>query len=446
MNVYDSGRMADLLAPIGYGMTDTPNDADMIILNTCHIREHATEKVFSEIGRLEKIRHMEGKTRQILAVAGCVAQAEGAELLKRAPYLDIVLGPQSYHLLPESVAKAERARQFSSGKKQGAGIMETNFPVESKFDSLPQPQTSRGISAFLSIQEGCDKFCTFCVVPYTRGAEYSRPVEDLVKEAQRLGELGAREITLLGQNVNAYHGNSPNGSSWGLGRLLIHLAERVPSIKRFRYMTSHPKDMDEELIIAHRDLAQLMPYLHLPVQSGSDRILESMNRRHDRRFYLQIIEKLRKVRPDIAFSSDFIVGFPGENEDDFRATMDLIKEVHFAQAYSFRYSARPGTPASSLQNQIVEPIQEERLRLIQELLNGQQQSFNRSKVGTVMDVLIEKRGRFQGQIAGKSPYLQAVHLQGAEDDLGVIVPVYITGLGQFSLAGEMANQASEKCA
>lgn len=450
MNVYDSNRMADLLAPIGYSPTEHFDEADMIILNTCHIREHATEKVFSEVGRLEKIRKRAGKDRQILAVAGCVAQAEGEELLRRAPYIDIVLGPQSYHLLPESVAKAERARQQSEPgeeKKRGAGILETDFPAISKFDFLPDHHRPQGISAFLSVQEGCDKFCTFCVVPYTRGAEYSRPVKDLLREASKLVELGAREITLLGQNVNAYHGEGPDGKDWRLGRLMMYLAENIPNLRRLRYTTSHPRDMDEELIAAHRELPQLMPYLHLPVQSGSDRILATMNRRHDIRFYMEILEKLRKARADIAFSSDFIVGFPGESDADFAATIRLVEEISFAQAYSFKYSPRPGTPASMLEQQIPENVMEERLARLQELLNRQQRDFNRSKIGSVMDVLIEKPGRFDGQIAGKTPYLQAVHLLGSIAEIGKIIPVRMTGLGQFSLKGEYESlHKEERCA
>ncbi|HEY1385012.1 MAG TPA: tRNA (N6-isopentenyl adenosine(37)-C2)-methylthiotransferase MiaB, partial [Dongiaceae bacterium] len=346
MNVYDSARMADVLAPLGYGTAETPADADMVILNTCHIREHASEKVFSELGRLRAVRagRREHGADTIIAVAGCVAQAEGAEILRRAPDVDIVLGPQTYHRLPEMVARATRARGAKGGTTRGAagprgaGVLDTDFPAESKFDHLPAPAPDQAVSAFLAVQEGCDKFCTFCVVPYTRGAEFSRPVAQIVAEARALVVAGAREITLLGQNVNAYHGEAPDGSEWGLGRLVEHLADAVDGLARIRYTTSHPRDMDDALIAAHAEVPQLMPFLHLPVQSGSDRVLESMNRQHKAKRYYEIVDRLRAARSDIALSSDFIVGFPGESESDFAATLKLVEEIGFALAYSFKYS------------------------------------------------------------------------------------------------------------
>ena len=450
MNVYDSARMADVLAPLGYAETNDPAEADMVILNTCHIREKAAEKVFSELGRLKQsrdLRQAQGADT-IIAVAGCVAQAEGAEILRRAPQVDIVLGPQTYHRLPEMVARATRASarrmearaiQAPMTVRQGqAGILDTDFPVESKFDHLPEAANAPGVSAFLAIQEGCDKFCTFCVVPYTRGAEFSRPVAQITAEARRLVDQGAREITLLGQNVNAYHGVAPHGETeWGLARLIRHLADAVDGLARIRYTTSHPRDMDEDLIAAHAELPQLMPFLHLPVQSGSDRILEAMNRQHKAERFRDIVAKLRAVRPDLALSSDFIIGFPGESETDFQATMDLVAEIGFAQSFSFKYSVRPGTPAAALEYQVPEEVKDERLQRLQALLNRQLEDFNQAMIGRTLPVLFEKAGRYDGQLIGKSPYLQPVHATADESLIGRVVEVHIDGLSHFSLAGSL---------
>jgi tRNA-2-methylthio-N6-dimethylallyladenosine synthase len=435
MNVYDSARMADVLAPLGYAPVDAPDDADMVVLNTCHIREKATEKVFSELGRLrgfKQARAAQGK-RTILAVAGCVAQAEGAEILARAPYVDIVLGPQTYHRLPEMVARASRA---------AGAVLETDFPAESKFDFLPDaaaPQTTGGITAFLSIQEGCDKFCAFCVVPYTRGAEVSRPAASVLAEARRLVATGAREITLLGQNVNAYHGAGPDGRAWSLARLLYALAD-IAGLVRLRYTTSHPRDMGDDLINAHRDIPALMPYLHLPVQSGSDRVLDAMNRRHTRDDFLRIVEKLRAARADIALSSDFIVGHPGETEADFAETMRLVRDVRFAQAYSFKYSPRPGTPAAGSALQVAEDVKDRRLQELQAQLRDDTLAFNRGCVGLVTDVLITGPGRRPGQIGGRSPWLQPVHLVGPESLAGQVVPVRLVAAHQNSLSGDLYQE------
>jgi tRNA-2-methylthio-N6-dimethylallyladenosine synthase len=435
MNVYDSARMADVLAPLGYGPTAGPADADMVILNTCHIREKATEKVFSELGRLrafKQARAADGK-RTILAVAGCVAQAEGAEILARAPYVDIVLGPQTYHRLPEMVAQASRA---------AGAVLETDFPAESKFDYLPDDaaaQTAGGITAFLSIQEGCDKFCSFCVVPYTRGAEFSRPAASVLAEARRMVAGGVREITLLGQNVNAYHGEAPDGRIWSLARLLDALAE-IPGLARLRYTTSHPRDMDDDLIAAHGRINALMPYLHLPVQSGSDRMLAAMNRRHTVADFRGIIEKLRSVRPDIALSSDFIVGHPGETDADFDDTLRLVREVGFAQAYSFKYSPRPGTPAAGAALQVDEAVKDARLQALQAQLRDDTQRFNAGCVGLTVDVLMTGPGRHAGQMAGRSPWLQPVHLVGPASLAGQVVPVRIVAAHPNSLSGEIFQE------
>jgi tRNA-2-methylthio-N6-dimethylallyladenosine synthase len=438
MNVYDSARMADVLAPLGYGPAETAADADMVILNTCHIREKASEKVFSELGRLRRARAERGEAGadMIIAVAGCVAQAEGAEILRRAPEVDIVLGPQTYHRLPEMVARAVRARSARDGRtRRGAGVLDTDFPAESKFDYLPAPAPDQAVSAFLAIQEGCDRFCTFCVVPYTRGAEFSRPAAQIAAEARALVAAGAREITLLGQNVNAYHGEAPVGGEWGLGRLVRHLADTVDGLLRIRYMTSHPRDMDDDLIAAHAEVPQLMPFLHLPVQSGSDRMLEAMNRQHKARRFYDIVERLRAARPDLALSSDFIVGFPGESESDFTATMTLAEEIGFAQAFSFKYSVRPGTPGAAMENQVAEAVKDERLQRLQALLNAQQVAFNRAMVGRVLQVLFEKPGRHEGQLVGRSPYLQAVHAPADRSDIGTVVDLRIEDIGHFSLSG-----------
>lgn len=443
MNVYDSARMADVLAPLGYAPSDTPDGADMIILNTCHIRERAEEKVFSELGRLRPLKSAKTDGDMIIAVAGCVAQAEGAEIMRRAPYVDIVLGPQTYHRLPEMVARAARSAPGPDGK--GRGILDTDFPAEAKFDFLPAESVAPGVSAFLSIQEGCDKFCTFCVVPYTRGAEYSRPVAAVLIEARRLVAAGARELNLLGQNVNAYHGEAPDGGSWGLAPLAYALAE-IPGLERIRYTTSHPRDVDEALIRAHGDLPQLMPFLHLPVQSGSDRILEAMNRKHTAAHYLSLIDRFRAARPDIVFSSDFIVGFPGERDEDFRATMALVEEVGFVQAFSFRYSPRPGTPAAAIEDKVPDAVAQARLLELQDVLERRQRAFFAGMIGRTLDVLFEKPGRHDGQLIGRSPYLQGVHALAHPRLIGTIQPVHIKDATLQSLGGELvlvgADEAS----
>ncbi|MCF6303429.1 MAG: tRNA (N6-isopentenyl adenosine(37)-C2)-methylthiotransferase MiaB [Devosiaceae bacterium] len=433
MNVYDSDRMAGALAPEGFTQTGTIEDADLILLNTCHIREKASEKVFSELGRMKKLRderHKAGKSTRI-GVTGCVAQAEGDEIIARAPVVDLVVGPQSYHRLPELVAKAENGR-----------VIDTEFPIEDKFEHLPAPTKkvtiSRGLTSFLTVQEGCDKFCSFCVVPYTRGNEVSRPLSRIVEEAKNLADAGVREITLLGQNVNAYHGQGAEGTDKGLGALLFELA-KIEGLDRLRYTTSHPNDMDDELIAAHRDLDQLMPYLHLPVQSGSDRILKAMNRKHTAKSYFQVIEKIRTARPDIALSGDFIVGFPGETDADFTDTMTLVKEIGYASAYSFKYSARPGTPGALMDDQVERQVADERLQALQSLIKQGQSAFNQACAGQKMDVLIEKKGRLKGQVAGRSPYLQAVHLDADTSLIGSIVPVGIKSVGPNSLYGELID-------
>jgi len=438
MNVYDSARMADVLAPLGYEPAGSPEGADMIVLNTCHIREKAAEKVFSELGRLKqfKIAKEADGGRMLIAVAGCVAQAEGREILRRAPQVDVVLGPQTYHRLPEMIAKAMRAAP-------GAGVLDTDFPPESKFDHLPEEAASQGPAAFLSVQEGCDKFCTFCVVPYTRGAEFSRPVGQVVAEAERLVADGALEITLLGQNVNAYHGQaSVEGAEiWGLGRLIRRLAG-IDGLKRLRYTTSHPRDMDDDLIETHGAVKELMPYLHLPVQSGSDRVLEAMNRRHTADDYRRIVERLRRARPDLALSSDFIVGFPGETDRDFAETLRLVTETGFAQAYSFKYSPRPGTPAAMAECQVPEAVKAGRLAMLQTLLNEQQAAFNQMSVGKTMSVLLERPGRRSGQLVGRSPHMQAVHVSAPEHLLGRLVDVEIEAGHPNSLAGCLAGDCA----
>ena len=433
MNVYDSDRMAELLLPLGYRTDDAPDNADMVILNTCHIREKAAEKVFSELGRLRRLKDARKAAGRdmIIAVAGCVAQAEGEEIVRRAPYVDMVFGPQTYHRLPEMVAKVSRA---------GGAVLDTDFPVEDKFDHLPDQVRVEGAAAFLTIQEGCDKFCTFCVVPYTRGAEYSRPAAHVVAEASRMAAAGAREITLLGQNVNAYHGEAADGSEWGLGRLTREIAG-IGGIERIRYTTSYPAEVDAELISAHRDVAELMPFLHLPVQSGSDTVLKAMNRRHNADGYRKLVAKLRDARPDIALSSDFIVGFPGETDADFEATMRLIDEIGFVQAFSFKYSPRPGTPAAALETQVPETEKSARLAALQSLLEQQQTNFNNACIGKTFSVLLEKPGRHPGQLVGRTPYMQAVHLEAPSGMLGTIVDIRITGAQRNSLAGEFSTPA-----
>jgi len=435
MNVYDSARMTDVLRPLGYSPAEDANSADMVILNTCHIRDRAAEKVFSELGRLRKIKEARAQDGRetILAVAGCVAQAEGREILTRAPYVDIVLGPQTYHRLPEMVARAARA---------GGAVIETDFPVEQKFDFLPDatvPQLPGGITAFLTVQEGCDKFCSFCVVPYTRGAEASRPIASVLAEARRMVEQGVREITLLGQNVNAYHGEAPDGHTWGLARLLEALAA-IPGLLRLRYMTSHPRDMDDDLIAAHGNLPALMPFLHLPVQSGSDRMLSAMNRGHDVALFRTLVARLRAARPDLALSSDFIVGHPGETEADFEATMDLVREIRFAQAFSFKYSQRPGTPAAGAPHQVPEAVKDERLRRLQALIREQQDTFNAASVGLSFPVLFTGRGRKPGQLSGRSPFLQAVHAIGPETLIGTEAMVTIEAMLTNSLTGNLLRE------
>lgn len=427
MNVYDSGRMADVLAPLGYGAAEGPDDADMVILNTCHIRDRAAEKVFSELGRLRLVKQAREQAgrKTILAVAGCVAQAEGAEILARAPYVDIVLGPQTYHRLPEMVARASRA---------AGAVVETDFPAEDKFDHLPEASAPQGLTAFLTIQEGCDKFCSFCVVPYTRGAESSRPAGAVLAEARRLVGQGAREITLLGQNVNAWHGEGLGGRAATLGWLMRELAE-IPGLLRIRYTTSHPRDMDDELIAAHAEVAQVMPFLHLPVQSGSDRVLTAMNRRHTADEYRAIIDRLRAARPDIALSSDFIVGHPGETDADFAATLALIRDVGFASAFSFKYSPRPGTPAAGAPHQVPEDVSDSRLQALQALLRDQQAAFNAGCVGQTVNVLFTGPGRHAGQIMGRSPWLQPVHVMGPAGLIGHEVPVTIAAAHTNSLSG-----------
>ncbi|RUM96510.1 tRNA (N6-isopentenyl adenosine(37)-C2)-methylthiotransferase MiaB [Pseudaminobacter arsenicus] len=433
MNVYDSQRMTDALAADGYVATDVIEDADVVLLNTCHIREKAAEKVYSELGRIRDMKQerAEAGRELMIGVTGCVAQAEGREIIRRAPAVDLVVGPQTYHRLPEALRKA----------RGGSKVVETDYALEDKFDHLPQPRRadviSRGVTAFLTVQEGCDKFCTFCVVPYTRGSEVSRPVAQIVAEAERLAEAGVREVTLLGQNVNAWHGVGPDGSEWGLGRLLFRLAE-IPGLARLRYTTSHPRDMDDELIAAHRDLKALMPYLHLPVQSGSDRILKAMNRKHTADDYLRLIDRIRNARPDIAMSGDFIVGFPGETEADFDATVKLVEHVGYAQAFSFKYSPRPGTPGAEMKNQVEEAAKDERLQRLQALLMDQQATFATGLVGSIIEALIEKPGRQAGQIVGRSPWLQPVILDEKAGKIGDIVQVRIMRTGHSSLFAELA--------
>jgi tRNA-2-methylthio-N6-dimethylallyladenosine synthase len=427
MNVYDSERMADALGPAGYTETDAPEDADLVILNTCHIREKAAEKVYSELGRIRRIRDARRRRGEdcVIAVAGCVAQAEGEEIARRAPAVDIIVGPQSYHRLPHLLERRSESLK---------PIVEIEFPAAEKFETLPQPKRRAAPTAFLTIQEGCDKFCTFCVVPYTRGAEYSRPSAGIVDEAKRLVSRGVKEITLLGQNVNAYRGAGPEGGAWDLP-LLLHALSEIDGLERLRFTTSHPNDMSDALIAAHRDLPKLMPYLHLPFQAGSDHILKAMNRKHAMADYLRIVEKLRAARPDLALSTDVIVGFPGETEADFAETMRVVETVTFAQAYSFKYSARPGTPAAERDGQLAEHVKAERLARLQDLLRAQQTAFNASMVGRRFDVLWETAGRKPGQIVGRSPYLQAVHAEGDFALLGHIAPVEIVGASQNSLHG-----------
>ena len=434
MNVYDGDRMAESLGAAGFARTDSAEDADLVILNTCHIREKAAEKVYSELGRLRAIkseRAAEGK-KTTIGVAGCVAQAEGAEIIARAPVVDLVVGPQTYHRLPEIVGRAER----------GERTVDTDYATESKFDHLPARERrqvrARGVSAFLTVQEGCDKFCTFCVVPYTRGSEASRPAAAVLDEARALLDAGVREITLLGQNVNAYHGEGPDGAEWSLARLLRALAEL--GVPRLRYVTSHPRDMGDDLIAAHAELPALMPYLHLPVQSGSDRILKAMNRRHTGAHYLDLVAKIRAARPDIAMSGDMIVGFPGETDADFEETMRLVREVRYAACYSFKYSPRPGTPGAELPDQVPEDVKTERLARLQALLTEQQAAFQGSLVGREIDVLVEKPGRHAGQMVGRSPYLSPVVLEAANHlEPGAFVRARVHGTAPNSLLAALST-------
>ncbi|MEP1444163.1 MAG: tRNA (N6-isopentenyl adenosine(37)-C2)-methylthiotransferase MiaB [Hyphomicrobiales bacterium] len=438
MNVYDTTRMADSLGGEGYAQTDQIEEADLVLLNTCHIREKAAEKVYSDLGRIRQTKQRRAKLGKdtMVGVAGCVAQAEGAEIQRRAPIVDLVVGPQSYHKLPGLVSKA-------ANPLEAQNLVETEFPSEDKFDHLPAPTrrqiTSRGAAAFLTVQEGCDKFCAFCVVPYTRGAEVSRSLIQIIEEARTLAENGVREITLLGQNVNAWHGEDASGKSIGLGELLFDLA-KIDGLDRLRYTTSHPNDMDDTLIAAHRDLDCLMPYLHLPVQSGSDNILKAMNRRHTRDDYFRVIDRIRDARSDIALSGDFIVGFPGETDQDFEDTMDLVRRVTYTSAYSFKYSPRPGTPASDIETQVEEAVKSERLQALQTLLTEQQSAFNRSCEGRTMSLLLERKGRFDGQLVGRSPWLQAVQVEAPEEMIGEIANVRVSKIGTNSLFATLIEE------
>ena len=434
MNVYDSERMHDVLAPLGYSTAATAEDADLVILNTCHIREKAAEKVYSELGKIRRMKQTRAAQGHdmVIAVAGCVAQAEGEEIVRRAKAVDLVFGPQTYHRLPQLLARHADT---------GAAVVETEFSVDDKFGGLaPRKPVGHSVSAFLTVQEGCDKFCSFCVVPYTRGAEFSRPVPAVMAEARRLAAQGVRELTLLGQNVNAYHGEDGHGGAATLADLVARLSQ-IDGIDRLRYTTSHPRDMTDDLIAAHAGNPKLMPYLHLPVQAGSDRILKAMNRGHTADSYLRLIERIRTVRPDMAISGDFIVGFPGETDADFRATLDLVRRVDYAAAYSFKYSVRPGTPAAEMAVQVPENEKLARLHELQDLLRLQQDRFNRQLVGRILPVLAEKPGRDPGQIMGRSPYLQPVHFDGDPALIGQIVNTHITGVGTNSLSGHYARAA-----
>ncbi len=447
MNVYDSERMTDVLAASGYAPVDAPESADLILINTCHIRERAAEKVYSELGRfraLKQAARAEGR-EVMVGVTGCVAQAEGEEIAARAPVVDLVVGPQSYQRLPDLIGEVRAGRRvvataFDVGGKFGDLDKLVRHSGESRNPSSSAPSVAHAkqTSAFLTVQEGCDKFCTFCVVPYTRGAEVSRPVEAIVAEAARLADRGVRELTLLGQNVNAWHGEGHDGRDWGLGRLLFRLAE-IPGIDRLRYTTSHPRDMADDLIAAHRDLDALMPYLHLPVQSGSDRILAAMNRRHTAADYLRLVERIRTARPDIALASDYIVGFPGESEDDFADTLRLLDDAGHVAAFSFKYSARPGTPAADAADQVPEAVKTERIHRLQARIAARQSAFLASRVGTVADILFERPGRYAGQIVGRSPWLQPIHVAGGHELIGTIGRVHIDKTSTNSLFGSLVG-------
>jgi tRNA-2-methylthio-N6-dimethylallyladenosine synthase len=434
MNVYDSTRMEEILAGEGYGTTATPEEADLVILNTCHIREKAAEKVYSELGKLRDMKRARGlrDSKMVIAVAGCVAQAEGEEIARRAKGVDLVFGPQTFHRLPDYLAQHEAT---------GNVVVETEFPAEEKFDALARRKaTGHGVAAYLTVQEGCDKFCSFCVVPYTRGAEFSRPVAQVLAEARTLAAAGVREITLLGQNVNAYRGEA-DGSTTSLARLVAELSS-INGIERIRYTTSHYNDMRDDLIDAHATNPKLMPYLHLPIQAGSDRILKAMNRGHKASDYIKMIARVRQARPDIAISGDFIVGFPGETEADFQDTVAVVKEVGYASAYSFKYSARPGTPAAELRAQVPDSEKLDRLHRLQAVLAEQQQAFNRGCVGRILSVLLEKPGRQKGQMIGRSPYLQSVHLELPEGSPGQLVEARILAVGPNSLSGQYVTMSA----
>ncbi len=449
MNVYDTERMQDVLAPEGYVSVEQPDDADLIILNTCHIREKAAEKVYSDIGRMRKFKdeHRAAGKTTFIAVAGCVGQAEGAEMMRRAPSVDMVIGPQTYHRLPELMKQAEKQRKH----KNNARVLDTDFPVEAKFDHLPKVMKTKGPSAFLTVQEGCDKFCAFCVVPYTRGSEFSRPVEAIITDARTMVDNGVLEITLLGQNVSAFHGAGLAGGEETLAQLIRHLAE-IDGLKRIRYTTSHPTEMDDDLFAVHRDIDACMPYLHLPIQSGADPVLKAMNRRHTVAQYLETVDRLRSARPDISLSSDFIVGFPGETDQDFEDTLELVRKVKYASAYSFKYSPRPGTPAAGNEDQVPEDVKVERLARLQDLINEQQQAFNETTVGRRLGVLLERPGKQEGQLIGRSPYLQSVHVdvtslnKGVDeggngsytDHIGKLMDVDIVEAGPNSVKGVIA--------
>jgi tRNA-2-methylthio-N6-dimethylallyladenosine synthase len=429
MNVYDSQRMGDLLGPLGYEAVAGPEDADLIILNTCHIREKAADKVYSELGKLRQLKLDRAKQggETVIAVAGCVAQAEGEEIVRREKAVDLVFGPQTYHRLPD-LLKARAAT--------GKAVVETEFPPEDKFEHLARTLPKRGVTAFLTVQEGCDKFCSFCVVPYTRGSEFSRPVTQIEAEARALVDAGVREITLLGQNVNAYHGAGPDGEIATLAGLITHLS-RIDGIERLRFTTSHPRDMSDDLIEAHAENPKLMPYLHLPIQAGSDRVLKEMNRGHRVEEYLKLIARIRAARPDIAVSGDFIVGFPGETEADFEATLAVTREVRYAGAFSFKYSPRPGTPAADRTDQVPEEVKSDRLARLQALLGTQQKEFNQACLGRQMPILLEKPGRHPGQLIGRSPYLQGVYLDARGHAIGDMVNVTIDAVGSNALSAHI---------
>ena len=429
MNVYDSSRIADMLQKEGYEEAKKQEDADLVLFNTCHIREKAAEKLFSDLGRARAIadeRTADGK-RTIIGVAGCVVQAEDEQIIKRAPFVDFAVGPLMYHKIPQILHEVAQ-------KKEHSGIVNTEFPADSKFDFLPENK-AQGACSYLAVQEGCNNFCTYCVVPYTRGAEYSRPVADVLKEARRLIDTGTIELNLLGQNVNSYHGEDENGKERNLAYLLRRVAE-LDGLKRLRYTTSYPADVDDDLIACHHDLSVLMPYLHLPIQSGSDKILKAMNRRHNSGNYLRIVEKLHKANPELRMSSDFIVGFPGETDDDFQATLDIVNEVKYIQAFSFKYSRRAGTPAAVMDNQIEEKVKKERLDILQTLLFSYQEAFNKSCVGKVMPVLLEQKGRHKGQLIGRTPYMQNLHIETNGDNINKIIEVEVTDATTNSLSGK----------